>query len=226
MPADVTKDFFLGAVDNQRDGVRSTRWRMLIPGEIILATGVSLTNKSAFNADDFKDDFAIEIKDVQVPGIEIESKTIDYMGFKTHQPVNAKIDKEFPLTIQQYEDQVGYEAMVAWSQSILNTGTLVDPNNRDEDRLSVEQGLQLGLGNHKDQENPNSILLRNKIIKLEQYSWNSGEVIKTYTLINAYPKSIGGNDLSMSNADLLKYKMTLQCDRWTVSIAKDYRAGL
>jgi hypothetical protein len=226
MPADVTKDFFLGAVDNKRDPVKSTRWRMLIPGEIILATGVQLTNQSKFNADDFKDDFALEVKKVKIPGIEVETKTVDYMGFKTHHAVNSKIDKEFPMTIQMFEDHVGYEAMVAWQQSVLNTGLLVDANNRDEDRLSVEQGLQLGLGNHKDQENPNSIIMRNKVIKLEQYNWNNGEVIKTYSLINAFPKSIGGNDLSHSDANILQYDCTLQCDRWTVSIAKDYRAGL
>ena len=226
MPADVTKDFFLGAVDAQRDGVRSTRWRMLIPGEIILATGVSLTNQGKFNADDFRDGYAKEIKKVTIPKITTETKTIDYMGFKTHYVTNTKIDSVWQLTAQQYEGQVGYEAMVAWNQSLLNVGHLVDNTNTDTDRIKTEQGLQLGLGNHKDAANPNSDLFRNKIVKIEMYNWNNGEVLKTYNLINAMPIEIGGAQLSHSDANLLQYDMSLQCDRWTVSINPDYRAGL
>ena len=226
MPADKTKDFFLGAVDAQRDGVRSTRWRMLIPGEIILATGITLTNQGKFNADDFRDGFAKEIKKITIPEITTETKTIDYMGFKTHHVVNTQIDSKFQMTIQHFEGQVGHEAMLAWNQSLLNVGHLVDHTNTDSDRISVEQGLQLGLGNHKDAANANSVLLRNKTVKIEQYNWNNGQVLKTYTLINAMPVKVGGAQLSHSDANLLQYDMTLQCDRWTVSIEPDYKAGL
>ena len=225
MAADITKDFFLGAVDNKRDPVRNTRWRMLIPGEIIQATGIQLTNGSNLDPISLQDELALDIKKVQMPGIKVKTETVDYMGFKTNYAVNADIGAEIKIDAQLFEDMVGYEAILAWEQSLLNTGLLV--NAQGDDRTYTESGLALGLGTHKDQAaTDKNIVLRNSTVRIEQYNWNNGEVIKVLNLINAMPIDVSGYDLNHSDAKLIQFSFTLKADRFTHHFPGEYRAGL
>lgn len=219
-----TKLFFLSQIDNLRDPVRNTRWRVLIPSEIFAATGISVTNGDQFsNGQDGTDDFALHVKTCQIPEITVSEGQHFYMGFPQHHPVNAKIDASISFETILLEDMRAYEAMMAWEQAALNTGVLVNESNQD--RMN-QTGLRLGLGNHKDPESSTSIILRNNTIKVELYNWMRGDVIMRLNLINAYPTKVGGFNLSYKTAELLKFDFTLHADRWTIQIPSDYTTGL
>jgi hypothetical protein len=219
-----TKLFFLSGIDNLRDPARSTRWRLLIPSEIFAATGISPTNGLDFGVgEEGTDDFALHVKSCQIPGISIDDDKHHYMGFESSYPVKANIDADINFETILLEDMRAYEAVLAWQQSIINTGVLVDGNNQD--RMN-ETGLRLGLGNHKDIVNETGKVLRNSDIKIELYNWMRGESIMQMRMINAYPTKVDGMDLSYSDAKILNFKFNLHCDRWTVKVNPDYQTGL
>lgn len=219
-----TKLFFLSQIDNLRDPVRNTRWRVLIPSEVFAATGISITNGDQFsNGQDGTDDFALHVKTCQIPEITVMEGQHHYMGFPQHHPINAKIDANIAFETIMLEDMRAYEAILAWEQAALNTGVLVNESNQD--RMN-QTGLRLGLGNHKDPESATSIILRNNTIKVELYNWMRGDVIMRLNLINAYPTKVGGFNLSYKQADFVKFDFTLHADRWTIQIPSDYTTGL
>jgi len=221
-----TKLFFLSQIDNLRDPVRNTRWRVLIPSDVFAATGINVTNGDQFNnGEEGTDEFALHVKACKIPSIKVNDDTHEYMGFKQHHPVNAEISTEITFSTILLEDMRAYEAMLAWEQSCLNTGILVNESN--EDRMN-QTGLRLGLGTHKDASSDNTTqkVLRNSNVKVELYNWMRGDVIMRLNLINAFPTSVGGFDLKYDQAGLIKFEFTLKCDRWTVQIPKDYKTGL
>jgi len=222
-----TKLFYLSAIDNLRDPVRNTRWRMLIPDTIFAATGISVTNGDQFaNGQEGTDEFALHVKNAKIPDITMTDATHNYMGFKSHHPVNAEIDGTQNFETIMLEDMRAYEAILAWEQSCLNTGLLVQEDGVS-DRMN-QTGLRLGLGNHKDGENPTSTVLRNQTIKIELYNWMTGDVILQVYLYNAWPKQVNQNqNLTYApNAEIMNFTFQLQYDRWGLHIPKDYATGL
>ncbi len=222
MPLDKTKDFFLGAIDGQRDPFRTTRWRVWVPGEVFNATGVPPTNGDSFGTLDGESDFSLNVKTSKIPDITVDTREIEYMGFKSFHPVNANISAEIDFETQMLEDMRAYEAVLAWQQSVLNTGVLVDGTNKD--RMN-QTGLELGLGNHKVATNPTAQVLRNQNVRVELYNWMTGDLILRLNLINAFPIRVTGPSLNAGNADLARFTFALKCDRWTVFIAPDYKTG-
>ncbi len=222
MAINKTKDFFLGALDNQRDPVRTTRWRLLIPGNIFTASGLRPTNGDSFGRIEGEDDFAIHVKTAKIPEIKVDTKEIEYMGFKMNFPTNAEIGAELDFEAIMYEDMRAWEAVLAWEQSIINTGLLID--NTDSDRMG-QTGLELGLGNHKVSTNPTAEVLRNNTIRLELYNWMTGDCIFRMNLINAMPTSVGGPSLNHKDADIARFNFKLKCDRWSVYIPEKYKTG-
>lgn len=219
-----TKLFFLSAIDNLRDPVRTTRWRVLIPSEVFAASGIQVTNGDQFtNGEDGTDNFALHVKSCQIPSIKIDKGEHHYMGFPSSHPINAQISADINFESILLEDMRAYEAMVGWEQACLNTGILVD--NQKQDRMN-QTGLRLGLGNHKDITNPNAQVLRNANVKIELYNWMRGDVIMRLNLINAFPLEVAGFDLSYQNAAIANFKFRLHADRWTIQIPEDYSTGL
>lgn len=219
-----TKLFFLSGIDNLRDPARSTQWRLLIPANIFAATGIQPTNGLDFGTgEEGTDDFALHIKQCQIPGIEIQDDKHNYMGFESSYPVKANISADIPMETIMLEDIRAYEAVMAWQQSVLNTGLLVDESNQD--RMN-KTGLRLGAGNHKDIQNPTSTVLRNSDVKIELYNWMLKQPILQVRLINAYPQKVEGVDLSYSDAKILNFKFVVHCDRWTMHVNKGYTTGL
>lgn len=219
-----TKLFFLSQIDNLRDPVRTTRWRVLIPSDVFAASGIQVTNGDQFtNGEDGTDNFALHVKSCQIPTIKLQEGQHHYMGFPQSHPINADIAADINFETILLEDMRAYEAMLGWEQACLNTGILVD--NTYKDRMN-QTGLRLGLGNHKDSENPTAKVLRNADIKIELYNWMRGDVIMRLNLINAYPTEIAGFDLSYKQADIANFKFTLHADRWTIQIPEDYATGL
>lgn len=219
-----TKLFFLNQIDNLRDPVRNTRWRVLIPSEVFAASGIQVTNGDQFtNGEDGVDNFSMHVKTCKIPDITLSEGKHWYMGFPSSYPTNATIEANLDFQTILLEDMRAYEAMLGWEQSCLNTGLLVNKSNND--RMN-QTGIRLGLGNHKDNENPTSRVLRNSNVKVELYNWMRGDVIMTLNLINAYPTSVKGFDLSYESASLVNFNFTLHCDRWTINIPEDYATGV
>lgn len=222
MPVNPKSDFFLGAIDGLRDPFKTTRWRVLIPPAVFAATGVNPTNGDPFGTIAGEDNFALHVKSCTIPEISVEHKEVEYMGFKSFFPVNAKIDAEIEFEAILLEDMRAYEAMLAWEQSIINTGLLIDDVNQD--RMG-QTGLELGLGNHKVGTNPTHEVLRNTSVRVELYNWMRGDVILRLTLINAFPIKVAGPALAYGNADLAKFKFTLKADRFTIHTPPGYKTG-
>lgn len=222
MPLNKSKDFFLGAIDGLRDPHKTTRWRVLIPGDIFTASGLDPTNGDSFGSIAGEDNFALHVKSCTIPEIKVEYKEVEYMGFKSFFPTNADISAEIEFETILLEDMRAYEAMLAWEQSIVNTGLLVDAN--DQDRMG-QTGLELGLGNHKVGTNPTAQVLRNQNIRVELYNWMRGDVILRLNLVNAFPTKVAGPALAYGNADLSKFKFSLKCDRFTTFIPPQYLTG-
>lgn len=220
-----TKLFFLSAIDNLRDPVRNTRWRMLIPDTIFAATGIAVTNGDQFaNGQEGTDEFALHIKTAKIPDISITEGKHWYMGFPSNHPINATIGGEQSYQTILLEDMRAYEAMLAWEQACLNTGLLVQEDGVT-DRMNLT-GLRLGLGNHKDSQNPTSVILRNQTVKIELYNWMTGDVILQIYLYNAWPKGVSGGELSYESASIMNFNFNLIYDRWGVHIPPDYATGL
>lgn len=220
-----TKLFFLSAIDNLRDPVKNTRWRMLVPNTIFAATGISVTNGDQFSGgEEGTDEFALHVKTAKIPDITITEGQHNYMGFPSKHPINATIGGTMDFQTILLEDIRAYEAVLAWEQSCLNTGILVGDDGVT-DRMNLT-GLRLGLGNHKDSNNPTSAVLRNQTIKVELYNWMTGDVILQIYLYNAWPKSVTGGNLSYTNAEIMNFNFQLIYDRWGVHIPKDYSTGL
>lgn len=215
-------DFFLGAIDGLRDPFKTTKWRVLLPPEVFRASGLSPTNGDTFGSIAGEDNFALHVKGCNIPEISVEYKEVEYMGFKSFFPVNAKIDAEIEFETILLEDMRAYEAILAWEQSIVNTGLLVD--DTDQDRMGAT-GLELGLGNHKIGTNPTSQVLRNQSVRVELYNWMRGDVILRLTLVNASPTKVAGPALAYGNADLAKFKFSLRCDRFTIFTPPQYLTG-
>lgn len=219
-----TKLFFLSGIDNLRDPVRTTRWRVLIPSSVFAASGIQVTNGDQFtNGEDGTDNFALHVKTCKIPELKNQSADHHYMGFPQAHVVNTNISADIDFETILLEDMRAYEAMLGWEQACQNTGVLVD--GRLNDRMN-QTGLRLGLGNHKDIENPTSPVVRNTDIKIELYNWMRGDVIMRLNLINAYPTTVGGFDLSYKQADIANFTFSLHADRWTVQIPEDYQTGL
>jgi len=220
-----TKLFFLSAIDNLRDPVRNTRWRMLIPDTVFAATGIAVTNGDQFaNGQDGTDEFSLHIKTAKIPDISITEGKHWYMGFPSNHPINAEIGGEQGFQTILLEDMRAYEAILGWEQACLNTGILVQEDGVT-DRMNLT-GLRLGLGNHKDQANPTSAVLRNQTVKIELYNWMTGDVILQVFLYNAWPKSVTSGDLSYESANIMNFTFNLIYDRWGVHIPPDYATGL
>lgn len=218
-----TKLFSLNGIDNLRDPVRNTRWRVLIPSEIFAASGIQVTNGNQFNnGQDGTDEFALHVKTCKIPELKTEAKDHWYMGFKQKHVVNTDMSAELDFQTILLEDMRAYEAMMAWEQACHNTGILVDKSNND--RMNAT-GLKLGLGNHKDVNNGTAMVVRNNTAKVQLYNWMNGDIIMELALINAYPTSIGGFDLNYNQADLVNFTFKLQCDRWTIHIPEAYKSG-
>ena len=219
-----TKLFFLSAIDSLRDPVRTTRWRVLIPSEVFAASGIQVTNGDQFtNGEDGTDNFALHVKSCQIPTIKLDKAEHHYMGFGSSHPVNAQIAADINFESILLEDMRAYEAMLGWEQACLNTGILVDDQGKD--RMN-QTGLRLGLGNHKDIENPTQQVLRNANVKIELYNWMRGDVIMRLNLINAFPTEVAGFDLNYKQGDIANFKFSLHADRWTIQIPEDYTTGL
>jgi len=219
-----TKLFFLSQIDGLRDPVRNTRWRVLVPSEIFAGSGLEVTNGDQFsNGEAGTDEFALHIKSFAVPKVELTAQKHNYMGFEQEHVVNASISGDSRMEVILLEDMRAYEGIIAWEQSCMNTGILVNSNKQD--RMN-QTGLRLGLGNHKDIANNTSIVVRNADVKVELFNFMRGDVIARYNLINAYPKSVDGFNLTYKNADLVNFNFTLHYDRWTVEIPHDYKTGL
>lgn len=218
-----TKLFSLNGIDNLRDPVRNTRWRVLIPSEVFAASGIQVTNGNQFNnGQDGTDEFSLHVKTAKIPELKNEYKDHWYMGFKQHHVVNTDMSAELDFQTILLEDMRAYEAMIAWEQACHNTGILVDKTNND--RMNAT-GLKLGLGNHKDVKNDTAMVVRNNTAKVELYNWMNGDVIMRLNLINAFPTKITGFDLNYNQADLVNFNFTLACDRWTVQIPEGYKSG-
>lgn len=219
-----TKLFSLNGIDNLRDPVRNTRWRVLIPSEIFAATGIQVTNGAQFNnGQDGTDEFALHVKSCVIPTLKNENKFHWYMGFKQAHVVNTDMSTEQEFETILLEDMRAYEAMIAWEQACQNTGVLVDGTSND--RMN-QTGLRLGLGNHKDVNNETAMVVRNNTIKVELYNWMRGDVIMRLNLINAYPTEVSGFNLNYNAADIVNFKFKLFADRWTVQIPEGYTTGL
>lgn len=220
-----TKMFFISGIDNLRDPVRNTRWRLKIPAGIFTATGIKPTNGLDFGVGEAgTDDFALHVDSCDIPSIDVKTDDLNWMGFKSAYPTGADISADIKFKTKMLEDFRAYEAVLAWEQNMVNTGLLT--NNSDQDRVS-EIGLRLGLGQHKDILNPTSTVLRNNVVKVEMYNWMLGQPIAVYTLVNAFPKNVGGFTLEhASEGKLVSFDFTLHCDRWSVYIPENYSTGL
>lgn len=225
--------FFLTGIDGLRDPARSTRWRVLLPGDIFKETGYSNTNggkdRNLFETNS-AEEFALLIKKCTIPEITLETKDHEYMGFKSQYVTNAKIDADFPLEAIMLEDMRAYEALMAWHQNCINTGLLVSPEATGDtadgdDRTTTLSGIDLGLGVHKEAGKGETPVhtVKNSGIKIQMYNWfKTEEVILEIRLINAIPKRVGGFSLDYGpSGNLIKFPFTLHADRWTIRIPKE-----
>lgn len=210
--------FYLSAIDHLADPSRKTRWRMMIPSEIIKSTGYSNTNYADLFSEESPDELALHIKTCTIPNMQYMQAGHNYMGFKSNYVVNAKLDADFPFQAILLEDMRAYEAILAWQQGGLNTGLL---KSEGTDLFTDASKLQLGLGHHKDNAELGKVV-RNNVIKCEMYNWYNGNIILEVKLINAFPTSVAGWQLDYSDAGGLNmFNFTLHCDRWEVNVTKN-----
>ena len=216
-----TTNYFISGIDNLRDPVRNTRWRLLIPDTIRSAVGIAATNGPQFNGNAIPGlDYSLHVKTAHVPEIQITEGAHYYMGFVSNYPVNAKLNGSMSFETILLEDIRAYEIMMGWNQACLNTGILAgDVNGTTQDRMS-KTGIRLGLGALKDASwKPDYAILRNQTISVQMYNWLTGDPIMTVTLINAWPSKVSGFDLTYKNdAQLVSFNFELMYDRWSVFV--------
>lgn len=217
-----TKLFFLSGIDNLRDPVRSTRWRVLIPSEILRVVGLNAIPNGSFLPDeDGTNDFALHVKSCKIPDMNIEAVDQYYMGFGQSHVTNAQLSADIQFESILLEDMRAFNTIHAWQQMCINTGLLV--NTSGENIINNSSNIREGLGVHKDSAKNDLVgVVRNSNVTIELYNWMNGDVIAQTKLINAYPKSVGGFSLSYQNAGLINFPFTLHCDRWTSTTIDGY----
>lgn len=217
-----TKLFFQSGIDVLRDPVRSTRWRVLIPSEVLKVVGkVNLANGSFAGNTDGTDDFALHVKSCKFPERTIEMQEQFYMGFGQAHVTNAKLSADIPFESILLEDMRAYEFMLAWQSMCINTGALLSESGVD--KVNDSANIRLGLGTHKDANNNDLVgVVRNSTVSIELYNWMNGDVIARMSMVNAFPTNVGGFNLSYQSASLINFPFTLHCDRWNVSVIEKY----
>jgi len=217
-----TKLFFLNAIDNLRDPVRSTRWRVLIPQEVLRVIGlVSLANGSFDATVEGTSDFALHVKSCKIPDRNLETAEQFYMGFSQAHVTNTQLGADIPLESILLEDMRAYQAMHTWQSMCMNTGVLKAKDGSDI--ISSAANIRLGAGVHKDAANNDLVsVVRNSTVAIELYNFMNDNVIARYTLLNAFPKSVGGYNLSYQSASLINFPFTLHCDNWSFTAMDDY----
>jgi len=217
-----TNNFWLGKIDNLRDPVRNTRWRFLIPSDVLGNLPPSLrklTGDPTFIGENVDDNMAVHIKTFTIPGIELKFEHHNYMGFKSAFPTNMDIAADITLNTILLEDMAAYEAIHSWQQTLINTGLLEGTPVGSSAPGSKNLEYELGLGTHKS-GGAQSALLKNTTVKAELYDWATGNVILTVRLINAFPKSVGKMDFTYApEAKLVTFDFMIHCDRWSIKVA-------
>jgi hypothetical protein len=143
----------LSQIDNLRDPVRNTRWRFLIPSEVFAASGIQLPMVIIYHGEDGTDNFSLHVKSCKISRNYQTEENTGKWEFLPHIQPMLLIEANLDFSTILLEDMRAYEAMLGWEQACLNTGLLVDKGGTDRMNLT---GVRLGLGNHKDTDNPTS----------------------------------------------------------------------
>jgi hypothetical protein len=217
-----TKLFFQSGIDGLRDPVRSTRWRVKIPTEVLKVVGkVNLANGNFAGTEDGTDNFALHVKSCKFPERVIQMQEQFYMGFGQAHVTNATLAADIPFQSILLEDMRAYEFMLAWQSMCINTGVLI--NEAGVDKVNQSANIRLGLGTHKDTNNNDLVgVVRNSTVAIELYNWMNGDVIARMNMVNAFPINVGGFDLAYQTASLINFPFTLHCDRWEVAVIEKY----
>ena len=220
--------FYVSELDNKRDPVRSTKWRLIIPGNILTIIGnYKLSNGKDSSTDlELSREFAVGIQGFTMPQIQTTAQKLMFMGFESNFPTGqSNLASTTNVTINMFEDMRSYEYISSWNQSCYNTGVLEDENKNNR---TAQSGLKLGLGTHKDNitnEANRHDLLRSDV-KFQLYNWANGNIILECRLINAWPSTVGSVSAFnyATNANLVTFQTTFTYDRFKLFIPKQYNA--
>lgn len=237
MPVNADKKkslFFAHAIDKLVDPVRSTRWRLVIPTDLLKKVGIEQTNGDYLD----EDEMTLHINGgMKLPDVKIKADKINYMGFEKKYPVQQNgLAGSFNADILLLEDSRAVEMMLGWNQSCLNMGVLaasdngseLHENNRTANSPSGNN-VYLGLGQQENDYgndlNAYKTLLRNQVIRLELYDWMYGRVILSVVYINAWPSEVnfGGFGLDYATAKLGKFQVKFDYDRFQMFVNPGYR---
>lgn len=220
--------FYVSEMDNKRDPVRSTKWRLMIPGDIlhIIGSEFKLSNGEDKEELEMTREMTVGIQGFTLPQITTQTQKLAFMGFESTFPTGqSNLAATTNVTIYMFEDMRSFEYLSAWNQSCYNTGVLEDAkkNNR-----TAQSGLRLGLGTHKDNitgEANRHELLRSDV-KFQLYNWANGNIILECRLINAWPSAVSNVSQFQygTQANLVTFQTQFTYDRFKLFIPEQYNA--
>ena len=217
--------FYVSELDNKRDPVRSTKWRLIIPGNILdIIKKFYLSNgKNGMEPEEMSREMAVGIQGFTLPQINTTIQKLQFMGFESTFPTGqSNLAGTAQVTINMFEDMRSYEYLAAWNQSCYNTGVLEDERKNNRTAIS---GLKLGLGTHKDnitnEENRHDLLRSD--VKFQLHNWANGNIILECRLINAWPSIVNGGQFNYgTNANLVTFQTTFTYDRFKIFVPEQY----
>lgn len=223
--------FWGGAIDHLTDPWRNTRARLVIPTSIFALIGVEPSNGDSFANSGGEHEFAIRITDMpELPSVKTEHKTINYANFAHEVPTGqSAIHGTFTIKGPMYEDLKAYETLLAWKETVFNTGMLAETplsamTDSDSSRVTNEGSnkIYLGAGQQANYGNEYSGLLRNACVRTELFDWHYLNCIMSVCYVNCWPSEvkIDTKPKYQENAELGTWTATFVYDRPNIYIPK------
>lgn len=210
--------YFITQIENVRDPIRTTHWRLRFNVPLIkaqLGTDICPDVKS-------DDEICVMIKTAKIPKLLINTAEAWFMGQSVLFTTNTDYEKESNFDILEPADVRGFRFLGKWNQLAHNTdlyqngslGTsVIDPNS--------ERGINLGSAKYTSTFDSGKSVVRNSgWVYLELYDYTLGEVILRVEYINIFPASIGELNLSHEEANLGRYTALFKHDRFRIVLPK------
>lgn len=205
--------YWLGQMEQQRDPIRTTHWRLRVNVPAIKAQmAASATNwLKDINTDD---DISVIVKDANVPKIVHETVKSWYMGQNIEFPTNTTFENQSTFQIQETSDLIGFRFFGLWHQLVHNVDA-IDADTQDAPAINpTDVPFNTGAGKFSVTDFPSSVIRNNGWVNLELYDYTKSIVLLRVNYINAFPKEIMGSQLSFEQASLLKWNLVLNHDRY------------
>lgn len=227
----INTDFFQSALDKLADPIRTQMFRVVLDKTKLSSYSDEFKNMG-ISVDDV-DKASLICHSAQLPGIDIQTADVPYMGYTQKYATQTKLTQTTRVSVMETEDLFAYKLFIWWNQKIQKSDLLKvsdDSSASDDASHPFPQTHIAGLGTQKS--GSKGLIRNDGLVSINIYRWaspsgvgdntelESADPIIKLSLINAYPTNIGSVSLDHASPGLLKFDVTFTFDRFQYVIPK------